>query len=205
MLIPLAAGLAVGLVREDPVSESPRKPKTIGTFEATPPPKAAVLRTHVIGPVYAHRSGGPNSEVASLEEFHRRRVEVFIATSGFGPRRVVPSLKMFRWPSVRLKNVTRHVTSEVFLGTGGKRMLDDYAAAHDGVVVGKLRAPNAWEAKALAAMRDGEDVVAIDNKRFAGAIRAHADCARCHKTEEGALLGAFVYELGGSPVLASGN
>ena len=54
------------------------------------------------------------------------------------------------------------------------------------------------EAKALSQLREGrQSVLAGDNDHptLVGAVRATADCLKCHEAKEGQLLGAFSYPL----------
>jgi hypothetical protein len=55
-----------------------------------------------------------------------------------------------------------------------------------------------FETRALAQLRDGDDVVlqsSASEMRALGAIRARGECLECHKTKAGDLLGAFSYTL----------
>jgi hypothetical protein len=55
-----------------------------------------------------------------------------------------------------------------------------------------------FETKALARLRDGNEVVlqsSVEEMRVLGAIRVRKECLECHKSEVGDLLGAFSYTL----------
>jgi hypothetical protein len=57
---------------------------------------------------------------------------------------------------------------------------------------------DAFEKRALAALRAGEDLKAesaLDQIRMLGAVRAAHQCLECHRGERGKLLGAFSYRL----------
>jgi hypothetical protein len=57
---------------------------------------------------------------------------------------------------------------------------------------------DAFEATALAALRNGADLHVgdgSDGDRFVGAVRSVKQCVECHGGERGALLGAFSYRL----------
>jgi hypothetical protein len=62
------------------------------------------------------------------------------------------------------------------------------------------------EAKALAQLRAGRESVLAgdsDHPTLVGAVRATADCLKCHDAKQGELLGAFSYPL--VPVEAPGD
>jgi hypothetical protein len=66
----------------------------------------------------------------------------------------------------------------------------------------KTRPLTGFEAKALKALREGEEVVteATANEiRMVGAVRAAKQCTACHEAKRGALLGAFSYDLRRDP------
>jgi hypothetical protein len=66
----------------------------------------------------------------------------------------------------------------------------------------KTRPLTDFEAKALKALRDGEEVVtaATPNEiRMVGAVRAAKQCTACHEVKRGTLLGAFSYDLRRDP------
>ncbi|HZY86411.1 MAG TPA: hypothetical protein VFE78_16375 [Gemmataceae bacterium] len=66
----------------------------------------------------------------------------------------------------------------------------------------KTRPPTDFEAKALAALRDGEEVVTAataNEVRMVGAVRAAKQCTACHEVKRGTLLGAFSYDLHRDP------
>ena len=59
-----------------------------------------------------------------------------------------------------------------------------------------------FEAKALKALREGEEVVteATTNEiHMVGAVRAAKQCTACHDVKRGTLLGAFSYDLRRDP------
>lgn len=60
-----------------------------------------------------------------------------------------------------------------------------------------------FEAVALAALRDGDDLMAVRDGevvRMLGGVRAGSKCLACHQGERGRLLGAFTYTLRRIPV-----
>ncbi len=60
------------------------------------------------------------------------------------------------------------------------------------------RAPDAFEAAGVAALRKGDDGFAGrrgDEVRYVGAVRSAEACVKCHGGERGDLLGAFAYRL----------
>jgi hypothetical protein len=60
------------------------------------------------------------------------------------------------------------------------------------------RTPDLFELAGLERLRKGEDLFARSREgtvRMLGAVRATGECAKCHHSEEGALLGAFSYTL----------
>lgn len=66
----------------------------------------------------------------------------------------------------------------------------------------KTRPLSEFEDKALAAVRDGEDLVAeatADRIHLLGSLRATKQCLDCHQVHRGDLLGAFSYELQRDP------
>jgi hypothetical protein len=66
----------------------------------------------------------------------------------------------------------------------------------------KTRPLTDFEAKALKALRGGEEVVteATPNEiRMVGAVRAAKQCTACHEVKRGTLLGAFSYDLRREP------
>ena len=63
---------------------------------------------------------------------------------------------------------------------------------------GMTRPPSEFEAQALKALRDGEDLVTeatTNHIRMLGALRASKQCLDCHQVRRGDLLGAFSYDL----------
>ena len=61
----------------------------------------------------------------------------------------------------------------------------------------KTRPLDAFETTALEALREGADLHTGDGPdvRFLGAIRSTKQCAECHGSKRGDLLGAFTYRL----------
>jgi len=60
------------------------------------------------------------------------------------------------------------------------------------------RALDDFESAGLKRLRDGEDVVWQFDRagvKIIGSLRAQKDCLACHKTKEGALLGALSYQI----------
>jgi hypothetical protein len=69
---------------------------------------------------------------------------------------------------------------------------------------GMTRSPSEFEAQALKALRDGEDLVTeatTNHIRMLGALRASKQCLECHQVRRGDLLGAFSYDLLRDPPL----
>ncbi len=63
------------------------------------------------------------------------------------------------------------------------------------------REPSAFEAAALGSLAEGEEIVYLQRGHCVlamGALRAQANCTKCHEVRRGALLGAFSYEFLGN-------
>jgi hypothetical protein len=111
-----------------------------------------------------------------------------------------------RWTlqMMRLIGLVKHKEPVVYLGNGRP----DHSARPDRLGKNGLgmnedtiipsRRPDRFEAAALAELRKGNELVAETSPsvmRMVGAIRARADCLKCHDGDEGTLLGAFSYTL----------
>ena len=101
-----------------------------------------------------------------------------------------------RWKLARLELVSllKHDGPRVYLSEHLPRM-EDLSSA-------KTRALNDFETQALEALRQGEDLrtSATPNRiEMLGALRATAQCSRCHQVPRGTLLGAFTYDLRREP------
>jgi hypothetical protein len=105
-----------------------------------------------------------------------------------------------RWQVNRLELVSllRHETPQVYVANELPQM-DELADV-------PYRSLNDFEKNALPMLECDEDVVVEqqpDRILMLGAVRAAADCLRCHEGNRGKLLGAFSYELTPMDVTAS--
>jgi hypothetical protein len=101
-----------------------------------------------------------------------------------------------RWLIARLElvSVWKSETPAVYSSGNLPRMQELKAA--------KTRPLTDFEAKALKALREGEEVVteATTNEiHMVGAVRAAKQCTACHEVKRGTLLGAFSYDLRRDP------
>jgi hypothetical protein len=82
--------------------------------------------------------------------------------------------------------------------------LSEYLPRMEQLREAKTRPLNAFETKALRALRNGEDIefaATTNSIHMLGAIRAVKQCLNCHQAERGALLGTFSYTLHREPPL----
>jgi hypothetical protein len=146
-----------------------------------------------------HRSSAVDFLHPETYGFARSRLLV----AGFEPHRFtkMPDLnpppskgapESSRWLLRRLELVSllKHEQDVVYISEFLPRM-DDLQKA-------KTRPLNAFEAKALTALRKGEDLVSettFNQIHLLGALRATKQCLQCHEARRGELLGAFTYQL----------
>lgn len=107
-----------------------------------------------------------------------------------------PAKPKERWLVSRLElvSVWKSATPAVYVSGSLPRMQELKSA--------KTRPLTDFEAKALQALRDGEEVAteATPNEiRMVGAVRAAKQCTACHEVKRGTLLGAFSYDLRRDP------
>lgn len=164
-----------------------------------------------------------------LRTLHRTNVRDFVSRPGNGVRRVGPPDFVIGYPIVTLEaapetdlaghvagtrrsenwelcrheliGVLLHDTPVVYMNEDRKApMMDVRGKDHPS------RELSDFEKQSLESLRGGEDLVfeRSDNViRLVGSLRATADCKSCHRVDDGALLGAFTYQLvrGKTPVL----
>lgn len=191
--------LAIAVVGQEPLG--PAQPQ-IRASAATSQP--ASTRPAQERPLYAGRRA---DEWASYQAMHAYFLQRFVDGQGFGLERMVD----FRDPRFRrlYADGRRYSVGNVqliSLNGGGAPF-----AYVTGIDVDKERIRHAAhepigdaEANALKMVKDGMTVVLTGNaghREMIGAIRATAECARCHAVAEGTLLGAFRYPLRPEPVL----
>jgi mono/diheme cytochrome c family protein len=109
---------------------------------------------------------------------------------------LAPAAPKERWLVSRLElvSVWKSETPAVYASGSLPRMQELKTA--------KTRPLTDFEAKALKALREGEEVVteATPNEiRMVGAVRAAKQCTACHEVKRGTLLGAFSYDLRRDP------
>lgn len=112
--------------------------------------------------------------------------------------------RIWHLKEMHLIGIAMHKMPVVYLGAGSENhaaKLDrDAKGPSKPRLRGKVptRLPNSFESAALADLRKGTELVAKTTAAemwLVGAIRARADCVKCHDGGEGALLGAFTYRL----------
>jgi hypothetical protein len=148
-------------------------------------------------------AGNGKDEWESYQAMHALFLDHFIRSEGFGLRRVIriqdePRLKRLYADGVRYMVGRVELIS---LNDGKEPFV--YQAPEYGPMKNALkdarREPLAeGEADALTQIKDGKDVVLMgpaDKRELVGAVRATADCMKCHSVKEGTLLGAFRYPL----------
>jgi hypothetical protein len=106
------------------------------------------------------------------------------------PRKGAPESS--RWLLLRLELVSllKHEQDVVYVSDHLPRM-DDLQKA-------TTRPLSAFEAKALTALRKGDELVTETTPNqihMLGALRATKQCLQCHEARRGELLGAFTYQL----------
>jgi hypothetical protein len=107
-----------------------------------------------------------------------------------------PAKPQERWLVSRLElvSVWKGATPAVYASGSLPRMQELKTA--------KTRPLTDFEAKALQALREGEEVVTeatANEVRMVGAVRAAKQCTACHEVKRGTLLGAFSYDLRRDP------
>lgn len=162
------------------------------------------------GAAVAAEPGLPESpEWTSLSAMHADYIEAFVHSDGFGMRRVTPMMRLMQGGELRLDGQRLRVEDVQMVGIARH----DPPVVHQGgmlkfqhgeqgpeflpeVVQRPLNAPELYGMRRLQA---GDRIVFIpapNSESAVGAIRATADCLRCHQSKkEGDLLGAFVYTL----------
>ncbi|MEZ6141481.1 MAG: hypothetical protein R3B84_12990 [Zavarzinella sp.] len=122
---------------------------------------------------------------------HKVSVDLFTSASGFGPERMIV-FKDERKPFTRIElvGILKTKIPAVYV-------LDQQPSLKS-IRSAKRRPLDEFEQRSLVAIRTGHDLVWTREspKRMFGAIRAEANCLKCHTTaKEGDLLGAFTYYL----------
>lgn len=184
------------------------------------PPEVQPVRLLVMNP--APPSAGRQFD--SLPVLHAAHVREFQSTPGFGMSRVMvmPTaselfLGEFAFAVPKPDLIALEADPVAYRSTGE---MVSMAALTNGLVRTRLqkRPLSDTETKAVEMLRHGQDQVVLPaifqslaqdlanreslvktnhvaGKLVVGALRANADCARCHGCEEGTLLGAFSYAL----------
>lgn len=146
------------------------------------------------------------SQVAGFEPHAFSNLPATPAVLAYPPEKLKITLREDRvepkrWKLTRLELVSllKYEMPRVYLSEHLPRM-DELSSA-------KTRAPAEFESRALAVLRDGEDLqtAATPNRiEMLGAIRASKQCLQCHDVPRGTLLGAFSYELRRDPPVPVG-
>jgi hypothetical protein len=188
--------LAIAVVAQERSSPDPQKMPA-----AVPTPPAATRPTEK-SPRYA---GQRPDEWASYQAMHAYFLERFVSERGFGLERMI-GVNDPRYRKVYADGMRYTVGRVELISLNGgdapfayvtaidadKRQIQH--AAHEALMEG--------EADALTKLKDGMTVVLTGgegHREMVGAIRATADCRKCHDAAEGTLLGAFRYPLRPEP------
>ncbi len=199
--------------------------ETVPTQQAASLPPAAARSTQKLAP---QQPPPFNSPEAMQAEFVRR----FEASPGFGLSRVVRPVVLAPTPALVRNGTTYTVVPPELVALEDDPVVyapHEHAAFSRGISTNvtrrevrklfKHRALTALETNIVAALREGRDLVVVNNPvarpeaqfdllsppglLVYGALRAGKTCAACHQCGEGALLGAFAYTL--TPVATDGG
>lgn len=138
-----------------------------------------------------------------LPGLHADAVLDFVNPGGFGyvkDRRHVVGFQPHGFSKVPAPSVRRVELVGLLLHPGPVVYVSEKLPAMGELRAARTRALDLFEAKGLAAVRGGEDLVAEESggvARAVGAIRSVRRCVGCHVGEWGDLLGAFSYTLAG--------
>jgi hypothetical protein len=154
-------------------------------------------------------SYGPTRD--DLQQFHQSSIGDFLNPLGFGYvrdrghvagfvshrfTRLPPkpkggqSVGHWRFESLDLISLLKHPEPVAYVSKHLPRM-DELREA-------PTRKLDEFEAERLPQLQAGEEFSAAQGPRrvrMLGAIRAHAECLKCHSVDQGELLGAFSYDL----------
>ena len=168
------------------------------TSEAGPATKPATRPASP--PIYV---GQAKDEWESYQAMHAYILDRFVRSDGFGMRRMPRVQDAPRYKRIYADGV-RYVVGRVELISlnDGKEPFVYHSELDDAMKNELKRDTHAplveGEADALGQLKEGREVVlsGADGKReLVGAVRAAADCMKCHSVKEGTLLGAFRYPL----------
>lgn len=184
-----------------------------------PQPKRPAAKRKVSAPAFltAHGYGKPDSRFDSAEAMHTDHIHRFETTPGFGTSRI---MVMPRASELTLAYETYLVPKPDLIALEDK--VTAYISPMEMISVASLtnrttrarlqtRPLSELETKAIASLREGRNLVVQPTKfpmatlrgtqeevsglLAVGALRAKANCAKCHEVAEGTLLGAFSYKL----------
>lgn len=116
---------------------------------------------------------------------------------GLRPKGMEETWKLQR---LELISLLKHVPPAVYVS--------EHLPAMEELAEARTRPTNAFESEAIAKLRRGEEIVTDakpDQLRMVGAIRAVAECKKCHQVQLGSLLGAFSYRFQSSQPPAAPN
>jgi hypothetical protein len=151
-----------------------------------------------------------NRFASSVRDFHRESYFNFVNATGFGyvvdrnhvagfqshQFRQLPSFsppeesRSWKLEALDLLSLLKHPEPVAYVSDDLPRMEELRHAP--------VRPLDAFESKALAALRRGEDLEVSSGPeriRMLGSVRAAQQCIRCHDVDRGELLGAFSYRL----------
>ena len=204
-----------------PSANRPRpasRPSAPATQPATgPAAKPADLRCDRPG----RRQPDKPGEWASYDAMHQYFVKRFVASDGFGYERMMTPRTLARSNVLYMEGQHFRIGTVELISLGGGKDAKGGGAAKpfayttphldamkETIKKAEHRPLKEVEARALAQLREGrQSVLAGDNDRptLVGAVRAIADCLKCHDAKEGELLGAFSYPLVPVEAPADGN
>jgi hypothetical protein len=147
--------------------------------------------------------GHEKDEWESYQAMHAYILDRFVRSDGFGFRRMPRVQDVPRERRIYADGVRYTVSRVQLISLNGGKEPFAYKSPYDDAMKNALkRDPHVplveGEADALAQLKEGKEVVLIgaEGKReLVGAVRATADCMKCHSVKEGTLLGAFRYPL----------
>lgn len=137
-------------------------------------------------------------EPAGANHIHKETVRLFVFQSGFGVMRMGPPVTNRRGDRAASEGIDRVELVSLLTALQPSVYVLDEIATPPLARQARRRPLDEFETRGLEAVRKGEELVWTREapKRMFGAIRATADCLRCHsKAKEGDLLGAFTYYL----------